>query len=65
MSKRSRACEISQKVKQTVWERDNYSCIICKRSVSKTCANGHFIKRSQGRIRNRRKYSHIVSRMPF
>lgn len=48
MSKRSRACEISQKVKEIVWNRDNHKCIYCERYVSKTFANAHFIKRSQG-----------------
>lgn len=48
MSKRSRACEISQKVKEIVWNRDNHKCIYCERYVPKTFANAHFIKRSQG-----------------
>ncbi len=46
MSKRSKACEISQKVKEIVWNRDNHKCIYCERYVPKTCANAHFIKRS-------------------
>ena len=28
-SKRSKACEISQKVKEIVWNRDNHKCIYC------------------------------------
>ena len=48
MSKRSKACEISQKTKETVWIRDNRSCFICGKSVPKTCANAHYVKRSQG-----------------
>lgn len=48
MSKRSKACEISQKVKEIVWLRDNKSCIFCGRYVPKTCANAHYKKRSQG-----------------
>lgn len=48
MSKRSKACDISQKTKEIVWNRDNQSCIICGKYVSKTCANAHYIKRSQG-----------------
>ena len=36
MSKRSRACEISQKVKEIVWNRDNHRCVICKVYVEKT-----------------------------
>lgn len=61
MSKRSRACEISQKVKMLVWERDNHSCVICNKYVPKTFANGHYIKRSQRWVRHRRKYSYIMS----
>lgn len=48
MSKRSNACEITQKVKQIVWNRDKQKCIYCGKFVPKTCANAHFIKRSQG-----------------
>lgn len=48
MSKRSKACEISQKVKQIVWNRDNQKCISCGRYVPQSCANAHFVKRSQG-----------------
>lgn len=65
MSKRSKACEISQKVKEIVWNRDNHKCIYCERYVPKTCANAHFIKRSQRRIRHRREHSYIMSRMPL
>lgn len=45
MSKRSKACEISPKVKQKVFERDNGRCIFCGRNG---IPNAHFIKRSQG-----------------
>ena len=62
-SKRSKACEISQKVKEIVWNRDNHRCISCGRYVPKTCANAHFIKRSQRWIRHRREYSYIMPRM--
>ena len=48
MSKRSKACEISQKVKEKVWNRDNHKCIYCGKRVPISCANAHFIKRSQG-----------------
>lgn len=48
MSKRSKACDISQKTKEIVWNRDNQSCIICRKYVPKTYANAHYIKRSQG-----------------
>lgn len=47
-SKRSKACEISQKVKETVWNRDEHKCIYCGRYVTKTYANAHYIKRSSG-----------------
>lgn len=47
-SKRTKACEISQKIKEIVWNRDSQKCIYCGRWVPKSCANAHFIKRSQG-----------------
>lgn len=48
MSRRSKACEITQKVKEIVWNRDNHKCIYCGRYVPKNYANAHYIKRSQG-----------------
>ncbi len=63
MSKRSKACEISQKTKEEVWNRDNQQCIICGKWVPKSCANAHFIKRSQRWFRHKREYSYIVPRM--
>lgn len=63
VSKRAKATDILQKVKKTVWERDNHECIICHEKVSMTFANAHLIKRSQRRFRHRRKYSHIVFKM--
>ena len=48
MSKRSKACDISQATKKKVWKRDNERCIICGRWVPVSCANAHYIKRSQG-----------------
>lgn len=48
MSKRSKACDISSKVKEAVWNRDSQKCIYCGKWVPKTYANAHFIKRSQG-----------------
>ena len=65
MSKRSKACEIPQKVKEKVWNRDNRSCIICGKYVDKSYANAHFIKRSQRWSRHRREHSYIMSRMPL
>lgn len=64
-SKRSKACEIPQKVKEVVWNRDSQKCIYCGKWVPKTCANAHFIKRSQRWFRHRGKYSHIMPRMPL
>lgn len=46
MSKRSKACDISPKVKEVVWSRDSQKCIYCGKWVPKTCANAHFIARS-------------------
>lgn len=62
-SKRSKACEISQKVKEIVWLRDDCKCIYCHIWVPMSCANAHFIKRSQRWVRHRREYSYIVPRM--
>ena len=63
MSKRSNACDITQKVKEVVWNRDKQKCIYCGKHVPKTCANAHFIKRSQRRFRHKRKCSYIMPRM--
>ena len=65
MSKRSKACEISQKVKKVGWERDNKKCICCKKWVPMSCANAHFIKRSQRWSWHRRKHSYIMPKMPL
>ena len=46
--KKTKATEISDKVKEAVWIRDNYRCIYCHKKVPLVCANAHFIKRSQG-----------------
>lgn len=46
MSKRSKACDISPKVKKKVWERDNHCCIICGSPYA--MPNAHYIARSQG-----------------
>ena len=44
-SRRSKKCDISQKVKKEVWERDKY-CIYCGSVVaSPSC---HFISRAKG-----------------
>lgn len=46
MSKRSKACDISQKAKEKVWERDNHRCILCGSKYA--MPNAHFIGRAQG-----------------
>lgn len=46
MSKRSKACDIPQKVKKIVWERDNHCCIICGSPYA--MPNSHYITRAQG-----------------
>lgn len=45
-SKRSKACDIPQKVKEAVWERDGHRCIICHSRTA--MPNAHFIPRSKG-----------------
>ena len=45
MSKRSKACDITQSVKEIVWIRDNQSCIICGKLGS---PNSHYISRAKG-----------------
>ena len=45
-SKRAKACDITKKVKDIVWERDGGKCIIC--SSHYAMPNSHFIRRSQG-----------------
>ena len=44
-SKRSKACDISKKVKDLVWERDGGKCIVCGSRYA--MPNSHFIRRSQ------------------
>ena len=46
MSYQQRACDISNKVKQTVWERDYHRCIYCGSPYA--MPNAHFIRRSHG-----------------
>ena len=43
-SKRAKACDISQKVKSTVWERDLHCCILCG---APGAPNAHYISRGQ------------------
>ena len=44
-TKRSKACDISQKVKSTVYKRDGGLCIFCHRQGA---PNAHIIARSHG-----------------
>ena len=46
--KKSKATDITQKVKQRVWERDNHSCIYCGNTGYGVMPNAHFIPRSKG-----------------
>jgi len=46
MSKMSRACDISPKVKRRVWDRDGHACILC--GNPKAMPNAHYIRRSKG-----------------
>ena len=45
-TKRAKACDISKKVKDIVWERDGHRCIIC--GSFQAMPNSHYIRRSQG-----------------
>lgn len=44
-TKRAKACDITKKVKDIVWERDGGKCIICGSRYA--FPNSHFIRRSQ------------------
>lgn len=44
---RARACDIPQKVKTRVWERDEGCCVICGGGYN-TMPNAHFHPRSDG-----------------
>lgn len=61
MNKRSKACDISQKVKKKVWERDNHRCIICGSPYA--MPNAHYISRAQRRTRYRRKYCYFMLKL--
>ena len=47
-SKRSKACDISQRVKARVFERDEGRCIICGATGWGVFPNSHVVKRSHG-----------------
>ena len=46
MSRQSKACDITKKVKDIVWERDEHHCIIC--GSYQAMPNAHYIARSHG-----------------
>ena len=46
ITKRAKACDISKRVKDIVWERDGHRCIIC--GSYQAMPNSHYIRRSQG-----------------
>lgn len=46
-SKRSKSTDISQRVKQIVWERDGGKCVVCGNSYN-VMPNAHYIPRSKG-----------------
>jgi hypothetical protein len=45
-TKRAKACDITQAVKDRVWERDKHCCILCDCNRAKP--NAHFISRAHG-----------------
>ena len=46
-SKRSKATDISYKVKKIVWERDGGRCVVCGNNYN-VMPNAHYIPRSKG-----------------
>lgn len=46
MTKRTKALDISPKVKDAVWERDGHQCILC--GSPQAMPNAHYIARSHG-----------------
>ena len=61
MSKRSKACDISPKVRQIVYDRDGGCCIICgKQGIP----NAHYISRAHGGLGVRTKYSYALPYLP-
>ena len=47
MNKRSKACDISPRVKREVWVRDGGCCILCGNDYN-VMPNAHYIPRSRG-----------------
>ena len=46
-TKRSKATDIEQSVKQIVWERDKHCCVICGNNTN-VMPNAHYISRAKG-----------------
>lgn len=46
MHKRTKACDIPQKVKEIVWERDNHQCVVC--GSTNAFPNAHILSRAKG-----------------
>ena len=46
MNRRTKECDIPQKVKNIVWQRDNNCCIVCGSPYA--MPNAHYIARSHG-----------------
>lgn len=44
--KRTNACDITQKVKKAVWQRDSECCIVC--GNPNAMPNAHYVPRSKG-----------------
>lgn len=47
-SKKAKATDIPYKVKEAVWERDNFSCIYCGNTGYGVMPNAHFLNRANG-----------------
>ena len=60
---RTKKTDIPASVKEIVWHRDVGKCIFCGKDVPISCANAHFIKRSQRRFGSRKKYFYSLRRM--
>lgn len=46
-SKKSKACDIPQSVKNRVWERDKGMCVVCGNTYN-VMPNAHYIPRTKG-----------------
>ena len=49
---RTIATSIPKSVKEKVWERDEHKCIFCHKNVPIECACCHYVRRSQGGMRD-------------